>query len=386
MRKFLSKFILCLGLAALGASLVAPSAHAGLQTLTILGGYGNQGDVDSYTDYSRDGGATWHPAYLTGWHPWSFVPGTNSWINFDPSPFVGLNSTTLYRVRFSAPSTWEGTPQMYVQIKADNAAIIAFNGAHIANITGGANINADLTFAQNLVPGINTIYITLVDWGGWVGFNYRIDLSLESDEPFTIEPGTGSEPVDVDTDGDGLLDSVEATLGTDPNNSDTDGDGINDGDEVTLGTNPLNADSDGDGINDGDESLYGTSPTNADSDGDGLNDGAEILAGTDPLNPDTDGDGTIDGADSIPLSDMSATVSVNGINSGVTNRVISPGITLADHMTSASAACADGAKNHGAYVSCMAHMLNGLKKNGVINGNEKGALQSAAAQSSIGKK
>lgn len=314
MRKFFSKMIFCLALAVLGTTLGVWSAHAGLQTLTILGGYGTQGDVDSYTDYSLDGGITWQPAYLTGWHPWGFVSGTNSWINFDPSPFVGLNSTTLYRVRFLAPSTWGGTPRMNVQIKADNAAAIFFNGESIANISGSANIDADLKFANNLQPGINTIFITLFDYGGWVGFNYRIDLSLESDEPFTLEPGTGGNPVDVDTDGDGLLDSEEASLGTDPNN------------------------------------------------------------------PDTDGDGTLDGADSIPRSDMSATVSINGINSGVTNRVISSGITLADHMASASVACANGGENRNAYVSCMADMLNGVMKGGVISGKEKGALQSAAAR------
>jgi len=52
----------------------------------------------------------------------------------------------------------------------------------------------------------------------------------------------------LDTDGDGLLDSVETNTGiyvdanntgTDPNNPDTDGDGMNDGDEVAAGHNPL---------------------------------------------------------------------------------------------------------------------------------------------------
>ncbi len=50
---------------------------------------------------------------------------------------------------------------------------------------------------------------------------------------------------DVDTDGDGLLDGIEATLGTNPNLVDTDGDGIDDGVEVGPDTaNPLNEDGD----------------------------------------------------------------------------------------------------------------------------------------------
>ncbi len=44
---------------------------------------------------------------------------------------------------------------------------------------------------------------------------------------------------DVDSDGDGLLDSEEERLGTNPKKPDTDGDGRSDGVEVELGTDPL---------------------------------------------------------------------------------------------------------------------------------------------------
>ena len=49
---------------------------------------------------------------------------------------------------------------------------------------------------------------------------------------------TGNGHNNLDSDGDGLLDSVEATLGTNPLNPDTDGDGMNDGDEVSNGRDP----------------------------------------------------------------------------------------------------------------------------------------------------
>ncbi|MEZ0577565.1 Stk1 family PASTA domain-containing Ser/Thr kinase [Nocardioides sp. MH1] len=52
------------------------------------------------------------------------------------------------------------------------------------------------------------------------------------------EPETSSPPAAVDTDGDGLSDTDEATLGTDPANPDTDGDTFSDGDEVAAGTDP----------------------------------------------------------------------------------------------------------------------------------------------------
>lgn len=54
--------------------------------------------------------------------------------------------------------------------------------------------------------------------------------------------GGDDEPVDVDSDGDGLLDSEEATLGTDPANVDTDGDGFDDQEEVDANTDPTDGD------------------------------------------------------------------------------------------------------------------------------------------------
>ncbi|MEY4931193.1 MAG: hypothetical protein RI909_1917 [Bacteroidota bacterium] len=113
----------------------------------------------------------------------------------------------------------------------------------------------------------------------------------------SIEP-KGSEIQWLDTDGDGLDDTEEATLGTNPNDSDSDDDGLNDGDEVnTYATDALNTDTDADGLNDGDEiNLYGTDPTLKDSDGDKLNDGDEISQyGSDPTLRDTDGDQLSDG-------------------------------------------------------------------------------------------
>lgn len=134
----------------------------------------------------------------------------------------------------------------------------------------------------------------------------------------------------LDNDGDGLSDLTEQELGTDPLNPDTDFDGITDGVEVnTLRSNPLSQDSDNGGLNDGIEFSYGfylndpsddfqdsdgggvadwiergqgTNPNNPnddisnlkDSDNDGLSDALEIAIGLDPNKPDTDEDGLSD--------------------------------------------------------------------------------------------
>ncbi len=158
--------------------------------------------------------------------------------------------------------------------------------------------------------------------------------------------------VNIDNDGDGLLNYEEKILGTDSTNVDTDSDGINDGLEVNqyalnplkadqnedtdmdnltniaevdnYSTNPLNPDTDFDTLSDGDEILiYHTNPLNPDTDEDGIPDPFEVeynclnplnssdanldsdkdnltnlgefLYGTDPTNSDTDGDGLLDG-------------------------------------------------------------------------------------------
>ncbi|CAB1056387.1 Flagellar hook-length control protein FliK, partial [Olavius sp. associated proteobacterium Delta 1] len=95
----------------------------------------------------------------------------------------------------------------------------------------------------------------------------------------------------VDSDIDGLPDSVEFVLGTDPLDPDSDDDGLMDGLEVDLGLDPLVSDTDGDGIDDGDE----------DYDEDGLTNLEEVLTYlTDPADSDTDDDGVPDGSDPEP--------------------------------------------------------------------------------------
>lgn len=158
---------------------------------------------------------------------------------------------------------------------------------------------------------------------GWWGFTISMDPDLyipppyepydPFDEDFDEDPGDedpgdedpgdedpgDEDPGDedpCDTDGDGLEDDEELNeYNTDPLNPDTDGDGISDGDEIANGSDPLDLDdpvdqppydTDGDGLDD-DEELYeySTDPLTSDTDGDGLNDGDEIEYGSDPLDP-----------------------------------------------------------------------------------------------------
>jgi hypothetical protein len=110
-----------------------------------------------------------------------------------------------------------------------------------------------------------------------------------------------------DSDGDGLIDSIENTTCTDPNNADTDNDGIPDGvEDANLNgildpgeTDPCNLDSDGDGIQDGTELGYTLDDIGADTDTSVFQPDLDPNTTTDPLNKDTDGDSLNDGAEDL---------------------------------------------------------------------------------------
>lgn len=143
-----------------------------------------------------------------------------------------------------------------------------------------------------------------------------------------------TDALNPDTDGDGLGDMQELKLGTDPRSVDTDLDNVCDGDEFFIfGTNPFLADTDSDGIQDGDELwlyhsspflrdsdadgisdydevyVYFSNPVDEDSDNDGLDDYEEIyIFYTDPFDEDTDDDGLYDGEETkgLPFPDIEA--------------------------------------------------------------------------------
>lgn len=165
------------------------AASSGTQTLAILGGYGNTGDLSQTTEYFDSSTGTWKQAYLVGGgHPWGLATGTNQWINFKPSFFQGLNTTTDYRIRFYVPAEFS-QPKMNFIIKADNEAWLKLNGIELGHVVG-SNTGAagDALLKGALKIGLNEITLTMADYGGWVGLNYRIDIEVQSEVPMTIQP------------------------------------------------------------------------------------------------------------------------------------------------------------------------------------------------------
>ncbi len=196
-----------------------------------------------------------------------------------------------------------------------------------------------------------------------------------------LDPNTPD--ADGDLDEDLLTNLQEFEAGTDPNVYDTDGDGLGDAFEIEITmTDPLNPDTDGDGLTDGVERIEFTDPNNPDTDGDGLLDGED----PDPLVPnlpeDSDGDGVIDTEDTCPNSDMSPILKIVNVNSGVENRLLETplGCTLADVINKLIFNSLSGVRNRGQFMKRFGQGINDLRRDGVISGQEGGALKSAAAK------
>jgi hypothetical protein len=96
---------------------------------------------------------------------------------------------------------------------------------------------------------------------------------------------------------------------------------------------------------------------------------------------DTDCDGVADDADECLPSDLSATVFINGVDTGIPNTAANGiGCTLADLINDSIDMCLDNATNHGKFVSCVSHEMNILKRARTISGKQKGKIQSIVAK------
>ena len=192
------------------------------------------------------------------------------------------------------------------------------------------------------------------------GLTYDEETTGIDDPATPANPnGETTDPMNEDTDGDGISDGQEALDGTDPNDScssiggtplgtsDCDIDGLTNDEEIAIGTDPNNPDTDGDGISDGQEvNVDGSNPLNdcnsnggtplgtSDCDNDGLTNDEEAALGTDPRDNDSDNDGISDGQEvntdgTNPLDDCS---SVGGTPLG-TSDCDNDGLTNNEELT-----------------------------------------------------
>jgi uncharacterized repeat protein (TIGR01451 family) len=117
-------------------------------------------------------------------------------------------------------------------------------------------------------------------------------------------PATYTWFIGLDTDKDGIADSIETATGTNPTDDDSDDDGITDGNEdanrdgyVDPGeTDPRNRDTDGDGLQDGTEQGL-IAPQGSNTNTSIFQPDVDPTTTTDPLDSDTDNGGVSDGVE-----------------------------------------------------------------------------------------
>jgi hypothetical protein len=138
--------------------------------------------------------------------------------------------------------------------------------------------------------GLKSVYFRVKDALGHIAEPVFDTIILNTTQPpiDTDEDGI-PDTKDFDDDNDWIPDEWEQYYGFNITNSsdaylDPDNDKLTNLDEYLNKTDPLNPDTDNDGLLDGDEVLfYHTNATNPDTDGDGFEDGYEVAVDTDPL-------------------------------------------------------------------------------------------------------
>lgn len=224
-----------------------------------------------------------------------FVPQSTAYRA--PYVFAGVGATN-YSIQDRPVRASKGAPDAgwAAHVPIGVGASIMLDGLAALELNGGYNFS--------FTDGLDAVKTGISDgfWSIEVGFSIMANRDDDPDRDgleTQQENPLGTDPLNPDSDGDGLRDGEEIRkYRTDPLNPDTDADGLPDGDEVQRGhADPLKLDTDDDGVNDGNEVLkYHTDPLRIDTDGDGLSDGSEVRScHTDPLRIDTDGDGLNDG-------------------------------------------------------------------------------------------
>jgi len=232
------------------------------------------------------------------WWGWTYNNQTN-----DSS---GTGNLVAFDVRIMASDGIAGAPSTVIHQETIPMGSILVGVYLPVPLFGGDTFSFSAPLIASVPLAAGTQY--------WIAINAVVSDTTNSGDLFVWleKPAPPNSAID-DIALDGLSDPLDGTwvLADSDYNltfqilaiADTDADGLTDTDETTIWfTNPLDPDTDNDGLLDGTEVGLATcvSPLIADSDGDTLSDGAEIGLGTNACAVDSDGDGIPDPLDALP--------------------------------------------------------------------------------------
>jgi len=149
---------------------------------------------------------------------------------------------------YTSPSSPTGGQSATIYFKISTTAV-----AFTATVSTTLSIDGVVKTTKYLYGSSSSQSITYSYAITLAAGNHELKMITDSTNALTESSETNNQRIetiawaDIDSDGDGLLDSYETFLGTDPYDPTTDADGWNDGDEVLkYFTDPTNIDTDGD--------------------------------------------------------------------------------------------------------------------------------------------
>ena len=202
---------------------------------------------------------------LTG----SYIDNADEQLYLPAVDLTGATSPTLSLRLWSATNA-ATTDATNLEILDSTTGAWTVLPAQITPYDGTQNSNAALP-GWGVVGYQNQYRLAAFDLSPYNGNVVQLRLSLRSNW-IGVEKGIyiddlrlDEEATDPDADGIAGIINEWTVAGTDPINPDSDGDGLNDGGEVALGTDPLVAESDhdGDGVYTRTELLLGSDPASA---------------------------------------------------------------------------------------------------------------------------